>query len=186
MVVVPTVEWLEHSLTTDPSGSRHLQSAPAGFLKQLGTGAGAQLDFGSVDISDTAQISTTKLCFARVDNFNGASGVFNMRFFLNNFSAFGPGTYRFLERKELHFQGNIGLDASDDDTPTVVPAAQNLKGTVNFPDFQNGQTSISGLFDQDVTQYVYLAVSVNTDVPVGTYGGPGAGTFRYRLLYDFS
>lgn len=186
MVVVPTVEWLEHSLGTDPSGSRHLKSGGAGFLKELGTGAGAHLDFGGVDISDTNQISATKLCFARVSNFNGASGVFNMRFFLNNVGAFSAGTYRFLERKELHFQGSISLGLADDDTPTSIPAGQNLKGTINFPDFQNGQTSISGLFDQDVSEYVYLAVSINTDVPVGTYGGPGQGTFRYRLLYDFS
>lgn len=185
MVVVPTVEWLEHSLTTDPSGSRHLKSGAAGFLKQLGTGAGAHLDFGGVDISSSNQISDTKLCFARVSNFNGASGVFNMRFFLNNASAFSNGTYRFLERKELHFQGSIALDASDDDTPTSIPAGANLKGTI-ASEFGNGQTSLSGLVDQDVTEYVYLAISVNTDVPVGTYGGPGQGTFRYRLLYDFS
>lgn len=185
MVVVPTVEWLQHSLMTDPSGSRHLKSTGAGFINELGTGAGSQLDFGSVDISDNTQISDTRLCFARVNNFNGSSGVFNMKFFLNNVSAFGLGTYRFLERKEIHFQGSISLDASDNDTPTSVPASPNIQGTVTagFPD---GQTSLSGLADQDVTQYVYLAVLIDTDVPVGTYGGAGAGSFRYRLLYDFS
>lgn len=185
MVVVPIVEWLEHDPATDPSGSRHLQSAPAGFLKQLSTGAGGNLDFGSVDVSVSGQISATKLCFARISNFNGASGITNMRLFLNNISAFGAGTYRFLEAKNLHFVPDLDLTLSDNDTPTSVPSSPNIKGTIAAL-FANGQTSISGVADQDVTQYVHLGVFVDTDVPVGTYGGAGAGTFRYRLLFDYS
>jgi hypothetical protein len=183
MVTAPSIQWKEYDKTVDPSGTRHLETT--GFLKQIGTGAGEQFDFGSVDISDSSQISDTKLCLAHVTNFNGASGIFNMRFFLNNISAFGLGTYRFLERKEFHFQGDIDLDLSDDDIPTTIPSSPNIKGTIAAL-FPNGQTAISGVGDQDVTQYVYLAVSVGTDVPVGTYGGPAQGTFRYSLVYDFA
>ncbi len=185
MVVTPIVEWLEHDPAIDPSGSRHLKSGPAGFLRVLSTNVGGQLDFGNVDISLSGQVSDTKLCFARVSNFNGASGITNLRFFLHSIAAFGAGTYRFLEDKNLHFIPDHALIQANDDTPTAIPSVPNIKGTIAAL-FANGQTAISGVGDQDVTQYVHLGVFVDTDVPVRTYGGAGAGNFRYRLLFEFS
>jgi hypothetical protein len=180
----PDVEWIQQDISVDPSGSRHLKSGAAGFVKELNTSAGGQLDFGSINISPTGAISDTKLCYARVDSFGEASGVFNMRFFLSNISAW-DGTYRFLEHKNLEFRVNLNLDESFVDTPVSVPAVGNLIATrrITAP---LGDGAMSGVFDEDVSQYVYLAVLARNDVSLGQKGGAGAGTFRYRLLYDFS
>lgn len=105
-MIVPSVEWIENDITINPSGSRHLKDTVAGYLKTLGTGAGQHLDFGNLDISDGNAISNTKLCYARVANYNGASGIYNLRFYLASVNDFGFGTYRFLKRNSLHFQGN--------------------------------------------------------------------------------
>jgi len=67
-----------------------------------------------------------------------------------------------------------------------VPTSPNLSGTITEPEYPLGKPWMSGLLDNDTSQYVYLAVEAGVDVSVGTKGGAGAGSFRYRLLYDFS
>ena len=117
---------------------------------------------------------------ARVSNFGTASGVYNLRFYLNSASAFGVGSYRFLHKIATHYQGsNFTLGVADLDIPTVEPTTFNLLST-------SGQPVLSGIFDGHVSQYIYLAVYADTNVPFGTYGGAGVGTLRYRLIYDFS
>lgn len=186
MVNFPDVEWILQDPGTDPSGSRHLKSGAAGFLKLLTTAAGGELNYGQLNTTGSGAITPTFLSYARVNDFGDASGVFNMRFFLNNITSWNLGTYRFLEQKQLHFVPSLTLDSSADNTPTVVPSQANLSGTITEPEFPLGKPWMSGLLDNDVSQYVHLALEVGVDVPVGTYGGAGAGTFRYRLLYDFS
>jgi hypothetical protein len=184
MVNFPDVEWIQQDPATDPSGFRDQKSV--GFLRELNTVAGGELDFGQLNTTGSGAITDTLLAYARVDSFGDASGVFNMRMFLTNTTAWGAGTYRFLEQKELHFVPSLILDSSAENTPTVVPITPNLSGTITEPEFPLGKPWMSGLLDNDASQYVYLALEVGVDVPVGTYGGAGAGTFRYRLLYDFS
>lgn len=186
MVNFPDVEWIQQNPSIDPSGSRHLKAGAAGFLRVLDTSAGGVLDFGQLNTTGSGAITATRLAYARVNDLADASGIFNMRFFLVNTSAWGVGTFRFLEDKHLHFVPNLSLDSSADNTPTTVPSQANLSGTITTPEYPLGKPWMSGTLDIDVTQYVYLAVEAGVDVPVGTYGGAGAGSFRYRLLYDFS
>ena len=184
MVNVPTIQWIENDPAVDPSGARHLNTT--GFLKGLGTGATQELDFGNLNNTLSGVVSETRLIFARASAMGDASGIFNMRFFLTSVADFGVGTSRFLERKTQHFHGAISLTENNEDTPSVVPTFANLSGTITEPEYPLGKPWVSGIIDNDATQYIYLALFVGSDVPVGTYGGAGAGTFRYRLLYDFS
>jgi hypothetical protein len=185
MVVFPSVEWVEQDASIDPSGFRHDNTT--GFIKNVNTSAGGALDFGSLGLSAASQVSTTKLCYARATAMGDASGVFNMKLFLSSITSWGAGTYRFLERKTLDFVPSLSLTAADTDTPTSVPANANFLGTVHEDaGWSRGKPWISGILDEDASQYVYLAVLAQNDVPVGTYGGAGAGSFRYRLLFDFS
>lgn len=186
MVNFPDVEWIQQDPGIDPSGLRDQKSGAAGFLRVLDTGAGGELNFGQLNTTGSGAITPTLLVYARVNDLGDASGVFNMRMFLANTTAWGAGSYRFLEQKELHFVPNLSLDSSANNTPTVVPLSSNMSGTITEPEFPLGKPWMSGVLDSDVSQYVYLALEVGVDVSVGTYGGAGAGTFRYRLLYDFS
>jgi len=185
MVTYPVLEWLNHSTTIDPSGHRHEHNPTFGYFKNVNTLAGGELDFGSVNIAVSGQVSDTMLVFPRVSTLGDASGIFNLKTFLVSISAWGVGTYRFLERKTIHFNNGLILTQADTDTPSVVPNTPNFKGTL-APNWTNGQPHLSGVLDQDAGQYMYMAVFVGTDVPPGTYGGPGLGSFRMRLMYDFS
>lgn len=186
MVNFPEVEWIQQDPSIDPSGQRDAKNTSAGFLRVLDTGAGGVLNYGQLNTTGSGAITDTRLAYARINNIGDASGVFNMRLFLVDISAFGAGTFRFLEQKELHFVPNLTLDSSANNTPTNVPSQPNFSGTITEPEFPLGKPWMSGTLDNDASQYVYLAVEAGVDVPVGTYGGAGAGTFRYRLLYDFS
>ncbi len=132
MVDFPAVQFIEQDIATDPSGSRHLLDT--GFVRTLGTGAGEVLDFGQVNTTGSGAISTTKLTYARVSDLGDASGVFNMRFFLTNTTAWNQGTYRFLERKTLHFVPSLELDSGNENTPVIIPSIQNLSGTIKIPE----------------------------------------------------
>ncbi len=183
MVIVPDVEWIQNDISTDPSGVRHLKTT--GFVKELGTGPGEQLSFGDMNTSISGAVSETKVAFARVDSFGDASGVFNMRFFVKNFSAW-DGDFRFLERKTLEFLPDLILTEADINTPTVVPTIGNFISTRRATTAPLGDGTLSGILDEDVSQYVYLAAFANINVSVGQKGGGGAGSWRMSLLYDFS
>lgn len=183
MIDFPNVEWIQNNVLVDPSGTRHLNTT--GFIKKLDTSAGGALSFGNINVTNSGGISSTALTFAHAASLGDASGIFNMRFFLVNVSAWNTGTYRFLWDKTIHFTQGKSLNDGNLDLSTTVPATANLRSTL-VPEWVGGAPSVSGVGDQAVTQYVHLAVLAEGDTPIGTYGGAGAGSFRYRLLYDFS
>ncbi len=185
MVTFPVIQIVQNSLSVNPSGSRHLNGAA--FIKAVDTSAGGVLDFSQVNTTGSGAISSTKLCYGRVSNFGDASGIYNMRLYLKNISAFGAGTYRFLEQKNVTFVPNVTLNSAANNMPTVIPTQPNLSGTIQ-PGWPFGSPWISGTVphDQAVTQYFWLAIEVGNNVSTGTYGGAGAGSLRYSLIYDFS
>ena len=181
----PIVQAIQQDPTINPSGFRADLNPAKGFIKQLGTGAGQHLDFGAMNIVPTGNISATKLIYYRVSSFGVGSGIFNMRYYLKNTSAFTAGTYRFLEKKTLDFIPSFSISEADNDTPIIVPAQGNYISTRRIT-AGRGDNAISGIFDQDTGEYIYLGVLAKVDVPVGQKGGAGAGSFRFRLIYDFS
>ena len=176
-MVFPTVQFIQFDKDVDPSGFR---DTLASGIKALDTSITGCLDFGNANTTTSGVISETKMMVFRVSDLGDASGIYNLKLFLENASAFNTGNYRFLYKVDTHFQGpGFQLGLSDADIPTSEPTAQNVIST-------SGQPTLSGIFDGHVSQYIYLAVYVDTDVPFGTYGGCAAGSFRYRMLYDFS
>lgn len=175
-MVFPTVQILQFDKDVDPSGVRDdLSSA----IKALDTSITGCLDFGNANTTTSGVISNTNMMIFRVSDLGDASGVYNLRFFLSNANAFNVGNFRFLHKIATHYQGvGFQLGLSDLDIPLTEPS-QNILST-------SGQPTLSGIFDGHVSQYIYLSVFIDTDVPFGTYGGCAAGSFRYRMIYDFS
>ena len=183
MINFPVFQIVHQDTSIDPSGSRDLLSPVAGFLGLLGTGAGQELDFGNLNNTTNTIVSDTNCIYGRASTLGDASGIFNLKMFLISITDWTTGTFRFLEEKSLHFQPNKVLTAAaTPDTPITQPASQNLFVTTS--ELSPGGTNvISGILDYHTTVYVYTAVLVGTDVPIGQYSGSG---FRYRLIYDFS
>lgn len=177
MIVAPQVQFLEFDKTVDPSGFRHIPGSSLGVLDTSTTG---YLDFGNSNVSISGVVSATKMAIFRVSDMADASGIYNMRFYLKSATAFSAGQYRFLHNITTHFQGaGYSLTTLNSDIPSSIPSSANLLST-------DGQGAMSGTQDDNVSQYIYLAVFTDTDVPYGTKGGGGAGSFRFSCVYDFS
>lgn len=189
MVSAPTIEWREWDVDVDPSGHRveSLSVGQWGFQGVKGTSNGGTLIFGSLNTSVSGQISDTKVLTAHVTNWGDASGITNMKVFLNSISAFDNGNYRFLYAIQRHFwtQSGVPLNETDDDFPTSQPASQNILSTLGSG-FLKNTAGVTTPDENQATEYLYLAVFCDTDVPNGSYGGPSANSFRYRLKFDFS
>jgi len=176
----PVIRFSQFAVSgVSPSGSRHLTNH-ASYVKQLGVAAAQYLDFGSLNISVQKQTSATKVVVAMVDDMNDAStSVFNMRFWMSDIDDFSGGTYYFNGWASGVWMQNCSLtDASGYYIPTILPSGQNLWR-------QDGELSITGSgSDNQVTQYIYLSMTCDTDMPVGVYGGDSGGMV-YRLTYDY-
>ncbi|MCK5610110.1 hypothetical protein KAR91_50015 [Candidatus Pacearchaeota archaeon] len=180
MAVPPTIRWSHWAASgVSPSGSRHLTSHPT-YIKQLGTAADQELDFGSVNNTNGKVHSLTCAVTAGVDAMNGANeAIFNMRFWIPDFSDYTTGTFFFNGVPSGTWIQNIALtDASGYFIPTALPSGQNLFRQ------DEGLELTGASADAQVTEFVYLSVSVDTDVPPNVYGG-AAGGHVYRLTYDF-
>lgn len=180
---IPVIEVIEQDISVDPSGFRHLKNT--GYLRNLSTAAGQVLNFGSLDNTNSGIISDPKLIYIRASTMGSASGIFNIRFYTESTSDWAEGNYRFLYRPSIHFVSNPSLSLADQNVPFMPPSFANISGTINIGHV-NGSPWISGILDADASNYIYLAVYVDSDVPIGTYGGAGDGGFRYKFLYNFS
>lgn len=182
---IPRVEAIEQRISLDPSGVRHSKIPASGFIKLLSTGTGGHLNFGDLDNTNSGVMSDAKLIYLRATDMGDASGIFNIRFYVFSASDWTAGNYRFLYRPSFHFIANPVISLSDSNVPMVPPSVSNVSGTTSIY-HPLGAPWISGILDTDVSNYLYLGVYADADVPVGTYGGQGDGGFRYRFLYDFS
>ncbi len=189
MVNAPTVVWREWDIAIDPSGHRveSLSLGQWGFQGVKNTSNGGTLVFSALNTSISGQISDTKVVTAHVTNWNDASGITNIKTYLSSISDFTEGTYRFLYAIQRHFytQSGVPLNETDSDFPIALPASQNILSTLGSG-FLAQTAGIATPDENQVTEYLYLSVFADTDVPPGTYGGPGGGGFRVRLLFDFS
>jgi hypothetical protein len=173
----------------NPSGVRHLDITASGFIKNLGNGAGQFLDYGSINISNGKQSTVTHAIVGRVGDFNDATeAVFNLKLFLSDVSDWTDGTFSFNGLPSGQWIPGITLtDTSGSLVPTQVPSGQNwwrdAGGAFNRNSVSFQEITASGL-DSQVTQWFYLSTTVDTDVPVKTYGG-NTGRWTYRVNYDY-
>lgn len=178
--IPPVVRFSEFATSgVSPSGSRHLTNH-ASYVKELGTVAGRYLDFGSINITNGKQTTDTKAVVAMIDHMNDAtSQVFNLRFWISDSDDFSNGTYYFNGWASGVWIQDVNLtDASGYFTPTILPSGQNWWRN-------DGALAITASgSDAQTTQYMYLSVTIDTDVPVGIYGGDSGG-YVYRLTYDY-
>ena len=175
----PQIEIIQLDNLTDPSGTRDQGASTDGYVSHLDTTATGVLDFGAMNTTTSGVFSSTKLFYFRPTSLGDANEIYNFRFWLNSVSAWDSGNYIFKWENQQAFEGSKELDATKMGVPTSLPDSQNVYST------QSG-TYIQSTAESGCSEYVYLNIFVDTDVPVGNYGGAGNGGFRYRITYDFS
>ena len=186
-MTAPTVHLYELDITkADPVNTRHISGGSFAFVKELGSGTLS--DYMQFDnFSDSAlgyQLSRTQVFIFRTSTPNFF--IDNIRFWAPDVSALSPGV-------SLFQYGVSGVwRAFADNAPsgvvgmvtvsTSLPASQNLF-------VQDGSTTMSGVQDIDVSQYVYLSLVLDDTFPNGRYGAQDAGSFgrfECRVTYDYT
>ena len=177
-VTVPILDIIQFDNAIDPSGTRDLGAGASGFVKFLDTSTSGHLDYGFVNITESGVLAGTKMLLFRPVVFGSAVEVYNFRFHLASITSWNIGTYNFLFKTERDFASGVALTLADDNIPTSLPGSGNVLSTASG-------TFIQAVAESGVSEYIYLDLFAGTDVPIGTYGGPGSNGFRYRLTYDF-
>src|SRR5574337_429654 len=177
-MAIPITQWKQFSTNIDPSGNREKTSG-FGFIKILDTSApSGQLRFSTINNTFGTIVSNTEMVIWRVTNLNGNTQVFNTKVFLSSISDWGAGTYRFLYRVNKDWLGSgFLLTASDGDVPTNANNAFDLSPSSGL--VYNETT------ERNVSQYLYLAVLAENNVPQIKYGGAADAGFRYKIVMDY-
>jgi hypothetical protein len=146
-----------------------------------------ELDYGTLDNGSGINVTSPTACVAWIvdDMGDATEQIFDMRFWLSSLDDFlnlGSGyNVWFNQENSQHWQSGNSIDKDDPGTytPQVLPGSQNLNSTSGLP------WIVSGGSDYDASEYIYLSITVDPNTPVGTYGGPGVGAFRYRVTYRY-
>lgn len=175
----------------DPSGSRHLTNH-ASFENILASGHGPasfsfdDLDMQAVNISSGSGVSKTKVFLFRIASFDCANTrITNMKFWASSVTDFLTGnTHKVVYEKARgdNWQQDKALPVSHFGDPTKfvpesLPDSQNLYR-------QDGGGTIHGVVDDDVSEWVYVALAASGTLPLGQYGLTPASGFLLRVTYD--
>lgn len=175
---LPQIDILQLDNAINPSGTRNLGASCSGFVKFLDTSSSGHLDYGFMNVTNSGVYAPTKLIFFRPVSLGDALEIFNFRFHLSSLTSWTIGTFNFLWNRQIHFTSGLGVTLADLNVPTSLPTSGNVLSTASG-------TYIQSIAESGCSQYIYLGLYAGTNVPVGQYGGPGNGGFRYRLTYDF-
>lgn len=190
-MVSPTITISQYAVSgVSPSGHRHEDKEAYGWKRNVSTQAVSYLDYGSVNNAEVKQHTETFAIIARVSDFGDANeAIYNLRLWISDLSALTEGTYWFNGFPSGQWLQDLQLtDASGYALPQSLPSGQNwwrdAGGAFDRNDAAFQEITGSGITDDQVTQFMYVSMSVNPDVPVATYGGDGGG-LTYRLTYDY-
>jgi len=170
--------WWDIEEISPPTGVRHLESGHPAFVKFVDTAT--PLEFRNIElnfISGIVPYYNSVECLTFKLN-NDRFFVANMRLWLPSGSAIIPSG-----RIEYSVSGTWVYNAilpSGYGTiiDTSLPATQNVNR-------QDGFGSINGTGDNDVTQFIYLSLSIPSGYSLGRYGYGGTGTLAFKLTYDY-
>lgn len=179
-MAAPTIKFnVFTTAAATPSGSRHLESA-GNWSQKADVSATGFVAMGDLNNTSAKVSSSTFAVVPYVSALNGATTVENMRFWMPVQTSVTTGSYFFNQNVSSVWTSGIALtDASGSFSSSTLPTSQNVNRAT-------GETTVTGAAaDAQVMQYCYLSVTVDTDVPNGTYGGSD-GSIKHRLTFDFS
>ena len=153
--------------------------------KQLNESDVGTLHFGIIRVEDTIE-SDTKAVLMRVTDMKGNDFINNMRFWAQstvepsvvsyNMAIAGSGSWTPRPDRSVAWDG---ISAASGQIPQTLPTAQNFYR-------RDGHAAISGIATSEASEWVYLNLTVGTNLPVGNYGGTnGQGVLRYQMVFDY-
>jgi len=168
---VPGTQFFEWDVRepSSPAGTRDIYAGHPAWVKELGVESVKSMEFEEV-VLDYANDS-----LSGVDNFS----ISNLRFWMPSGTA-------------LNSSGNLEFTASGTWIPNaLLPSGIGTVIPTSLPTIRNvlRQDDIFGNLefsqDSNVSQFVYLALSVTSGMPLGQYGLNSNGDLAFRMTYDW-
>lgn len=181
----PTTQFFEWDVRelSPPDGTRHIYAGHPAWVKELGVQAVDAMEIDDV-VLNYADDSLSGVYPGRVQAFtfalsNDNFSVSNLRFWMPSGSA-------------LNSSGHLEFAASGTWIPNaLLPSGEGTVVPTSLPTIQNllRQDDVFGNLDfasdAHTSQYVYLALSITSGMPLGQYGLNSNGDLAFRVTYDW-
>ena len=191
-VPFPTIQFSSwrNSELADPIGTRHLVSGAFAYDKLVGKGCVDSLVFNGLRLnaadntpfvgSDVAVLNISVPNMGELQ----ASGLLAV----SNFKLFIPtGSGSVIDQDGVHLEFfTSGVWVPNVDFPSghgqeflrELPTQFNVRQV-------DGRAELTSYTDEEVSEWIYMRLFLDSNAPVGTFGACGSGTLRPRLVYDF-
>lgn len=165
---------------TSPLGMRNLESGHFAFIKVIGNHLAAPLEFRNVILDFTGTISGTYQSLTECVTFRETTNrhnISNMRFWMPSGTALTSGHIEYIPSGawvyNAHIPSGYGIPV-----PTILPSSENIKRCDGLSYIQDGD-------DINVSEFIYLVISVPSGHFLGRFGIDGFGTLGFKMTYDF-
>lgn len=166
---------------SSPVGTRNLVSGAFAFISEIGPNTSRPLEFRNIVLDFDSGISGLYQSLTECVLFRSTNTRFNisnMRFWMPSGTALQPsGHIEFYASSEWLY--NFGMPSGDYGVvPSSLDTAYNLKK-------QDGLKYIKAADDVDVTEFIYMKITVPSGYSLGKYGLGGSGTLAFAVTYDW-
>jgi hypothetical protein len=184
MAVYPTIQIFEWDITeqTSPNGVRNLYGGHPAWVKELGETISKAMQFEDVilDFSDISGVYQSRVqAFTVGMALNNDFTISSLRFWMPSGTALTScGHIEFASSGQWVYNAHIPSGYGTV-MPSSLPASPNIMA-------QNGMSwSLDSASDYDTSQFVYLALTVPSGMPLGRYGLGSNGHLAFRVTYDW-
>ena len=175
-------EWDVREVSS-PAGTRTIANGHPAFVRELGVLASQAMEFEDV-ILNFADSSLSGEYQSRVQAWT--IGLTDSNFSISNMRMWLP------SGSALNSSGHIEYTASGTWIPNaILPSGEGNVISQSLPTIQNviRQDDIFGNLDfsddTHVSQFIYLALTVPSGLPLGQYGLNSNGDLAFRMTYDW-
>jgi hypothetical protein len=181
----PSTQFFEWDVreASSPAGTRDIYAGHPAWVKELGVESNKALEFEDV-IMDYANDDLSGVYPGRVqcwtigltnDNFS----ISNLRLWMPSGTALNSSGHLEFAASGTWFQNPTLPSGNGTVMPTALPALQNI---IRQDDIF-GNLDFSQ--DSNVSQFVYMGLSVTSGMPLGQYGLNSNGDLAFRVTYDW-
>lgn len=181
----PTTQFFEWDVreVSSPVGTRMIAGGHPAFVKELSTSIPGAMQFEDV-VMNYADDSLSGVYPSRVQAFtfsltDSDFSVSNLRFWMPSGTALNSSGHMEFAASGTWIPNALLPSGVGTEVPTALPSLHNVLrqddvfGNLDFAD------------DTHVSQFVYLALSVTSGMPLGQYGLNSNGDMAFRMTYDW-
>lgn len=169
--------WWDMTEISSPVGTRHLESGHPAFLSYVNQTTPLQFRNLEKDFTNglTPTYTTTEVITFRSNN--QRFFLTNLRFWLSSGTAITSGHLTFAA-SGAWWPNVTNTSGYNPVISTSVPGSQNVYR-------QDGNSSIFSEGDPDVSQFIYLGLSIPSGHFMGRFGKGGFGNLSLKMTYDY-